>query len=71
MTPKEKAEDLFIRNYELIPDYVIKENKIAATLARLFALICIDEILKCNPQSDEEYSTISFWQEVKQEIEKL
>lgn len=74
MTPKEKAEELFMRNFEItVDDYCSKQC----------ALIAVDEILK-----HEEYiidkikysfaingiSVITkamYWQQVKQEIEKL
>jgi len=68
MTPKEKAEELFKKYRTLASDVNIEQRE---RTAKKCALIAIDEILKCNPQSDSEYSTISFWQEVKQEIEKL
>lgn len=74
MTPKEKAKELFMRNFEItVDDYCAKQC----------ALIAVDEILK-----HEEYiinkikysfaingiSVITkalYWQQVKQEIKKL
>ena len=46
MTEKEKALDLFVKFYETIPDYVIKENEIAFSLAKTCALIASREIIK-------------------------
>jgi hypothetical protein len=63
MTPKEKAE-------ELITKYMISEDSNGwqdvrdVFAARRCALIAVDEILKLR-------TAISYWQEVKQEIEKL
>jgi hypothetical protein len=63
MTPKEKAEELIIK-------YLTESSKnnynMSYTIAKQCALIAVDEILKCCIGSHEYY-----WQEVKQEIEKL
>jgi hypothetical protein len=63
MTPKQKAE-LLIRKY-----YTFGINKEGQTLSwhesKECALIAVDEIIN----NVELYST--YWQEVKQEIEKL
>jgi len=81
MTPKEKAFDL-IRKF--IPcdigtlsidkvdwDYMEYEFRCSPLE---HALIAVDEIIKSNPHSNpfntEVYSTMNYWQEVKQEIEK-
>ena len=63
MTPKEKANELFYWFY-LQTEYYI--NCGCEFLAKENALICVDEIL-------EECLDIkeSYWQEVKQEINKL
>ena len=60
MTPKEKATELTCKYFNLIfldLDY---------DQAQQCALIAVDEILKTNP-----YKARNYWQEVKQEIEKL
>ena len=60
MTPTKKAKEL-IRNF----------YSVGATECKQCALIAVDEILKvlCTPDKNEyEYM---YWQEVKQEIEKL
>jgi hypothetical protein len=64
MTPKEKAEELVIEYWHLLNDLRI---------AKQCALIAVDEILK-ELFNDELYyleTKIHYWQEVKQEIQKL
>jgi hypothetical protein len=63
MTPKEKAKDLFDKYWE--------EIEIGYDNSKHCALIAVDEILKvlCTPHKNE--SEYMYWQEVKQEIEKL
>jgi hypothetical protein len=60
MTPKEKALDIFNKMcksvYELFPSDV-----------KDCALIAVDEIIEYSKEWDDD----SYWQEVKQEIEKL
>ena len=59
MTPQDKAMELMLRYYELIPMNTI-------SFAKQCALIAVETvILNCYEQ--EEY----YWQEVKQEINKL
>ena len=76
MTAKEKAEELFMRNFEItVDDYCAKQC----------ALIAVDEILNLDlhdvgdyrdsQSSSSDFSTvkwyINYWVEVKHEIEKL
>lgn len=72
MKPKEKAEILvakFIKHSR-----AEKEIKPIQS-AKKCALIAVDEIISANPHSNplntDVYSTMDYWQEVKQEIEKL
>jgi hypothetical protein len=69
MTPKEKAEELFDKfNNPDIKHYPYIHN------AQQCALIAVDEIIKANPyevSKTDMDSTIDYWQEVKQELEKL
>ncbi len=64
MTPQEKAKELFNK---FIPH--------AADSAKKSALIAVQEILNCNPHTNEfntdVYSTFDYWFQVKLEIEKL
>ena len=83
MTPKEKAEWLIIKMFQPLPASKEAEkgkehlyyNQYNA--AKQCALIAVDEILnydlntKCESQFEIEKRLENYWQEVKQEIEKL
>jgi hypothetical protein len=63
MTPKEKAEELV---------YKFMDTRIPWKQSKLCALTAVDEILNHHHQSQGLYRIDSyFWQEVKQEIEKI
>jgi hypothetical protein len=68
MTPKEKAKELFNKIY-------ILDNRAWYETAKQCALIAVDYIITSNPHSNpfntETYSTMSYWEEVKTEIQKL
>lgn len=64
MTPKEKAKELMLKYYELIPMNTI-------SFAKQCALIAVDEIIEEAYFSNGYYQRHKYWQEVKQEIEKL
>ena len=68
MTPKTKA-------ILLIGDLLGYIKEIDINLAKKLALITVNEIILSNPHSNpfntDVYSTMDYWQEVKQEIEKL
>jgi hypothetical protein len=67
MTPKEKAEEL-ISSYRFalsIPNAPLGEHK--DSIAKQCALVAVDEIIKATTPLTSTY----FWQEVKEEIEKL
>lgn len=67
MTPKEKAKELVDRMYGC--------SEIYRSEAKQCALIAVQEIINSNPHSNpfntDVYSTMSYWLEVKQEIDKL
>jgi len=67
MTPKEKAIELVGKLFDSIfPSYDANE------LAKQCALIAVDEILEIVASDDSVIIVeLQFWQEVKQEIEKL
>jgi|LakMenEpi03Aug12_release.lakeMendotaPanAssembly.Ray.scaffolds.fasta_scaffold332897_3 hypothetical protein len=75
MTPRLKAEDLVDKYYHLFS--VELENTIDYREAKQCALIAVDEIddiyQKLTPKDDPYYFLLEleYWQEVKQEIEKL
>ena len=57
--PKEKAEELMLKYYELIPMNTV-------SFAKQCALIVVDELIK-----QVNYLHVEYWEKVKQEIEKL
>lgn len=79
MTAKEKAKELFDKYYNTI--YFVNnllENKIyindtfACRISKQCAIIAIDELLNdVDASSPFEIERLTFWKEVKQEIEKL
>jgi hypothetical protein len=79
MTPNEKADELVekFKKVELYHsmepkdfDYQIKHISSASYTAKQCALITVDEILS-NPMFFADWGMVHFWQQVKQEIEKL
>jgi len=75
MTPKEKAEEL-IKRYYRDSDLLVED--LTWIQAKECALIAIEEILEVKPSkkywdtySDETPSAITYWQEVKTEINNL
>ncbi|MCT3917526.1 hypothetical protein HZQ04_15805 [Elizabethkingia anophelis] len=73
MEAKEKAIDLKVKFLEIIPNDIIQDDKAAAELARVNAIICVDEILNlCKKEFDTSiYSPADYWMEVKSELEKM
>lgn len=84
MTPKEKAKDLIWKFNDNV-QWDLKEVSFNGHTSEVvgynlsfetkkYALIAVDEIIKANPyevSKTDMDSTIDYWQEVKQEIEKL
>jgi hypothetical protein len=68
MTPKEKAKELRDKMYLKIPSVYDPTGLPHFPIAKQCALIAVDEILGLIFLSQAE---INYWQEVKQEIEKL
>ena len=62
MTPKEKAEDLFTK-------FVFKGAE-TKQIAIESALIVVDEILKVASFYNDSQAEVTYWEEVKQELEK-
>lgn len=62
MTPKEKAEELYVGYWYLTND---------SRIAKQCALIAVDEILNFIHTDAFSYTNEEYWQQVKQEIEKL
>ena len=74
MTPKEKAEKLF-NKFIIIDDLSDSTgNSLYFNAhAKQCALIAVDELINSHLVSDKIFDThpVDYWQEVKQEIEKL
>ena len=74
MTPKEKAIEL-VNKYMNINKVKLSDYSVIYTpTAKQCALIAVDEVmysLSVIPYGMEYLSKIDYWQEVKQEIEKL
>ena len=77
MAPKEKAKELVDTFKPNAYRGACEENDELMELyhSKQCALKAVDEIILANPHSNplntDVYSTMSYWQEVKQEIEKL
>ena len=78
MTPKEKAEELVDKFYQTTPNEYFVNEPIGIKgryksweQAKQCALIAVDEILDMVKHTPIEFIETDYWQEVKQEIEKL
>ena len=71
MTPKEKAQELFDKYYQIFEDdedeHYIGTSK---RISKLSALIAVDEIIKL-PNAIGINDLIEYWEQVKQEIKQL
>jgi hypothetical protein len=65
MTPKEKAEELMAKFMAIKSTKLSDFSVIYSPVAKLCALIAVDEILQIG------CIKVPYWNEVKQEIEKL
>ena len=78
MTAKEKAKDLVNRFFIEVDSYYV-EDIVSQPKAKQCALVCVDEIELYREQIEDEYNedlyhaygVEEYWQEVKQEINKL
>jgi hypothetical protein len=72
MTPREKADELYSKLFFALPSYA-DEGQQEHKAAKQCALIAVDEIIEeALGLDDNDYqSKFDYWQEVKQEIEKL
>lgn len=76
MTPKEKAEQLIGKYFDtFVNDEEEYYSGTAWRLSKKCALIAVDEIMKAIPDASDDDSPYNhelvYWQDVKQEIEKL
>jgi len=74
MTPHEKAKDIYQKMFDNMP-HPNETNAAVFLITKQCALIAVDEIIEANPIKFRLDNTImsnkNYWQEVKQEIEKL
>ena len=71
MTPKDKALEL-VDKFEISFAGIISNSEDWETLAKECALIAVDEIINDNPNIyDSDRLNYKYWNEVKQEINKL
>ena len=69
MTPKEKAEELY---YKIYTWGIRKEGQtLSEKECKELALIAVEEIIKADKIENIEFDFHEYWQEVKQEIQKL
>ena len=68
MTPKEKALELYHKFFKEIPAHIDIDDRM---IAKECALIAVDEILKVVSIYNDTQAEVTYWQEVKKELEKL
>ncbi|MCT4253686.1 hypothetical protein HZP34_02940 [Elizabethkingia anophelis] len=79
MEVKDKAIDLKVKFLEIIPNNIIRDDKVAAELARVNAMVCVDEIISQWEYIDTYLAdlkgdlnpNLKYWYSVKQELEKM
>lgn len=70
MTPKEKSKELIDKfGLELSADWDLQLSP-DIHVAKQCALICVDELI-LNNSEEFDFVGVTYWREVKQEIEKL
>jgi hypothetical protein len=70
MTPLEKTKELYNKFYA----FEVHSNSVEVrrSYAKRCALIAVEELIKNDKGSDTDYvSGVGYWQQVKDEIEKL
>jgi len=73
MTPHEKAKDIYQKMFDNMP-HPNETNAAVFLITKQCALIAVDEMLtwfKAHSYSNKNYDAFVFYNEVKQEIEKL
>lgn len=71
MTPKEKAKEIFNQYWDLLAIHDVRNRR---TFTKQCALIAVDEILNDDwyiQSFDDMMERKKYWQQVKNEIEKL
>jgi hypothetical protein len=72
MSPKEKAQELFDKYYQIFEEDE-DEHYIGTCkrISKLSALIAVDEIIEEVYNNESSISRYKYWQEVKQFIEEI
>jgi hypothetical protein len=70
MTPKEKAKELVDKYWIYLRAGLLYDEE-AKEDAKHCALIAVDEILKVASFYNDSQAEVTYWEEVKEEIEKL
>jgi len=69
MTPREKAIELFDKYFPLVEAFSSYQQEYNT---KQCALIAVEEIIESSPEDGQGFDGIKdYWQEVKNEIEKL
>ncbi|WP_407475399.1 hypothetical protein, partial [Elizabethkingia anophelis] len=66
--------DLKVKFMEMIPNDIIRDDKVAAELARVNAMVCVVNLIETSDwliDSINGEKCLNYWQEVKQELENL
>ncbi|WP_407532986.1 hypothetical protein [Elizabethkingia anophelis] len=74
MEAKDKAIDLKVKFLEMIPNEIIRDDKVAAELARINAMVCVDNLIETSDwliDSINGERCLNYWKEVKKELEKM
>jgi hypothetical protein len=70
MTPKEKAKNLYDEFHSVLPSYN-DEGQLEHELAKRCAIIAVDEIKEFMSPMVNSKQAYDYWDEVKQELNKL
>ena len=72
MTPKEKADELCSKYYNRL-EHILSIEYVGfdRDIAKQCALVAVDEILSVITNSNDYYIMSNYYQQVKQEMEKL
>jgi hypothetical protein len=68
MLSKDKAKELVDKYHLTIQEFIYTYS---VATAKQCALICVDEIIKQDSTYDPSANDVEYWQEVKNEINKL
>jgi hypothetical protein len=82
MTPKEKAQELYIKCINCLPILKYEQAQTIVNTSKKYALIMVDEILnsykpilifenKSWSLDCHQFNFINYWSKVKEEIEKI